>query len=41
MKRALSVDEEYSKKMIEGTRLEAVENIAKYKNKPGSGEIAK
>ena len=30
MKQALAVDEEYSKETIEGARLEAVENIAKY-----------
>ena len=30
MKQALAVDEEYSKETIEGTRLESVENIAKY-----------
>jgi endo-1,4-beta-mannosidase len=30
MKQVLAVDEEYSKEMIEGTRLEAVENITKY-----------
>jgi len=32
IKQALTEDEEYSKEMIEGTRLEAVENIAKYQN---------
>ena len=30
IKQALAEDEEYFKEMIEGTRLEAVENIAKY-----------
>jgi histone H3/H4 len=30
MKQALAEDEEYSKETMEGTRLEAVENIAKY-----------
>jgi hypothetical protein len=30
MKHALARDEEYSKETIEGTRLEAVENISKY-----------
>jgi hypothetical protein len=30
MKQALAVEEEYSKETNEGTRLEAVENIAKY-----------
>ena len=30
MKHALATDEEYSKETIEGTRLEAVENIIKY-----------
>ena len=30
IKQALAEDEEYSKEMIEGTRLEAVENITKY-----------
>jgi hypothetical protein len=30
MKQVLAVDEEYSKETIEGTRLEAVENITKY-----------
>ena len=30
MKHALAIDEEYSKETIEGTRLEAVENISKY-----------
>jgi hypothetical protein len=30
MKQALAADEEYSKETIEGTKLEAVENIAKY-----------
>ena len=32
IKQALAEDEEYSKETIEGTRLEAVENIAKYKD---------
>ena len=31
MKQALAADEEYSKETIEGTRLEAVQNITKYK----------
>ena len=30
MKQTLAVDEEYSKETIEGSRLEAVENINKY-----------
>jgi len=30
MKQALAADEEYSKETVEGTRLEAGENIAKY-----------
>jgi hypothetical protein len=30
MKQVLAADEEYSKEMIKGTRLEAVENITKY-----------
>ena len=30
IKQALAEDEEYSKETIEGTRLEAVENITKY-----------
>ena len=30
IKQALAKDEEYSKETIEGTRLEAIENIAKY-----------
>ena len=30
IKQALAEDEEYSKEMLEGTRLEAVENITKY-----------
>ena len=30
MKQALAADEEYSKETIEGTRLEAVQNINKY-----------
>jgi hypothetical protein len=30
MKHALATDEEYSKETIEGTRMEAVENISKY-----------
>ena len=31
IKQALAEDEEYSKEMIKATRLEAVENITKYK----------
>ena len=31
MKQALAADEEYSKEMIEGTRLKAVENVTKYR----------
>jgi hypothetical protein len=30
IRQAMAEDEEYSKKTIEGTRLEAVENITKY-----------
>ena len=30
MKQALAADEEYSKEIIKGTRLEAVQNITKY-----------
>ena len=30
MKQALAADEEYSKETIDGTRLEAVQNITKY-----------
>jgi len=30
MKQTLATDEEYSKEMIESSRLEAVENITKY-----------
>ena len=30
MKQSLAEDEKYSKETIEGTRMEAVENIAKY-----------
>ena len=32
IKQALAEDEEYSKETIEGTRLEAVENITKYQD---------
>ena len=32
IKQALTEDEEYSKETIEGTRLEAVENITKYQD---------
>jgi len=31
MKQVLAADEEYSKEMIEGTRLKAVENVTKYR----------
>jgi hypothetical protein len=32
VKHALAINEEYSKETIEGTRLEAVENIRKYQD---------
>jgi hypothetical protein len=41
MKQALAADEEYSKEIIKGTRLEVVENITKYPEKRENGEIAK
>jgi hypothetical protein len=34
IRQAIAKDEEYSKETIEATRLEVMENIAKYQNQP-------
>ena len=41
IKQAMAEDEEYSKGTIEGTRLEAVKNIAKYQEQTKNGETTK
>jgi hypothetical protein len=41
IKQAMAEDEEYSKETIEGTRLEAIKNIAKYQEQTKNGETTK